>query len=218
MLEQLFGSRTRTKLLKLFLTNPDEAFFIRELTRKIDTQINSVRRELKNLLDAGVLIELPQEEVDRAIAARKASMPMVQEEDELDEELSPSDRQLKKYFKVNLDFPLYLELRALFLKSPLLFRKKIANEIEQYGTVDYASMMGYFVGDDTTQIDILIIGEVNKPRFTKLIAEFEQELEREINYTIMSTQEYKYRKSVTDRFLFKLIESKKIELVNNLVH
>jgi len=49
MLEQLFGSRTRVKLLRLFLTNPATPFYVRELTRKVDEQLNSVRRELANL-------------------------------------------------------------------------------------------------------------------------------------------------------------------------
>lgn len=55
MLEQLFGSRTRVKLLRLFLTNQGTPFYVRELTRKVDEQLNSVRRELANLLLLGVL-------------------------------------------------------------------------------------------------------------------------------------------------------------------
>lgn len=55
MLEQLFGSRTRVKLLRLFLVNPDTAYFVRELTRTIDEQLNSVRRELANLQLLGLV-------------------------------------------------------------------------------------------------------------------------------------------------------------------
>lgn len=55
MLKQLFSSNTRVKLLKCFLLNPDEEFFIRELTRKLDEQINSIRRELDNLKKIGLL-------------------------------------------------------------------------------------------------------------------------------------------------------------------
>ena len=59
MLEQLFGSKTRTKLMKLFLLNPEQIYFIRELTRVIDTQINSVRRELDNLEHCGLIRVVP---------------------------------------------------------------------------------------------------------------------------------------------------------------
>ncbi len=55
MLEQLFGSRTRLKLLRLFLTNPQEQYFVRELSRRIDERLNSVRRELANLEKIGLV-------------------------------------------------------------------------------------------------------------------------------------------------------------------
>jgi predicted transcriptional regulator len=55
MLKPLFSSNARVKLLHVFLMNPDEEFFIRELTRKLDEQINSVRRELDNLKKIGLL-------------------------------------------------------------------------------------------------------------------------------------------------------------------
>ena len=55
MLKKLFGSGARVKLLQQFLNHPDEAFFIRELTRILDEQINSLRRELENLENIGLL-------------------------------------------------------------------------------------------------------------------------------------------------------------------
>lgn len=55
MLKRLFTSNTRVKLLTLFLLDPDKEYFIRELTRKLDEQINSVRRELDNLKQIGLL-------------------------------------------------------------------------------------------------------------------------------------------------------------------
>lgn len=55
MLKALFSSKTRIKLLTTFLLNPDDEYFIRELTRKLDEQINSIRRELDNLKKIGLL-------------------------------------------------------------------------------------------------------------------------------------------------------------------
>lgn len=55
MLKKLFTSKARIKLLETFLLNPDGEFFIRELTRKLDEQINSIRRELGNLKSLGLL-------------------------------------------------------------------------------------------------------------------------------------------------------------------
>lgn len=55
MLKKLFGSGSRVKILKQFFGNPEEEFFIRELTRVLDEQINSMRRELENLENIGML-------------------------------------------------------------------------------------------------------------------------------------------------------------------
>lgn len=54
-LEQLFGSKTRVKLLSLLLLNPERAFFVREITRRLNKRINSVRRELEILTRIGLL-------------------------------------------------------------------------------------------------------------------------------------------------------------------
>ncbi|MBF1032025.1 MAG: hypothetical protein HXK99_04100 [Candidatus Nanosynbacter sp.] len=55
MIDSLFGSKTRVKLLHLFLNNPEKSFYVREITRMIDEQINSVRRELANMVSVGIV-------------------------------------------------------------------------------------------------------------------------------------------------------------------
>jgi len=55
MLEQLFGSQTRVRLLQIFLSNPEEKYFVRELTRNLNSQINAIRRELENLEELGAI-------------------------------------------------------------------------------------------------------------------------------------------------------------------
>lgn len=55
MLKRIFTSNARIKLFEVFLLNPDGEFFIRELTRKLNEQINSIRRELGNLKALGLL-------------------------------------------------------------------------------------------------------------------------------------------------------------------
>ena len=54
-LKALFSSQTRVKLLSTFLLHPEEEFFIRELTRLLGEQINSIRRELENLRRVGLV-------------------------------------------------------------------------------------------------------------------------------------------------------------------
>ena len=55
VLKALFSSQTRVKLLSTFLLHPDQEYFIRELTRLLGEQINSIRRELENLRRIGLV-------------------------------------------------------------------------------------------------------------------------------------------------------------------
>ncbi len=211
MLEQLFGSRTRTKLLRLFLMHPETAFFIRELTRLIDTQINSVRRELQNLLESGVIKEVPTNPNQQGEDSQKPGIAKG-----VKKKLPSLDKQPKKFFQADQSFLLYAELRALFFKSPRLLQQALERELNTLGTVNYAVLTGFFVDRDDTPIDLLIVGTILRSRLAKLIHGFEKEIEHEINYTTMTTEEFLYRKSVIDRFLFSILEGKKIVVVDTL--
>ncbi|MEK7122799.1 MAG: hypothetical protein AAB855_02985 [Patescibacteria group bacterium] len=205
MLEQLFGSRTRTKLLRLFLMHPENAYYIRELTRLIDTQINSVRRELQNLMESGVI--------------RDVEAPVIPEGEQfgtVKKAHTSSDKQPKKYFKADQNFILHNELKALFAKSPRLLQNALEQELDHLGTIDLVVLTGFFVDRDDTPIDMLIVGAVLRSRLSKLVHGFEKEIEREINYSTMTTDEFLYRKSIVDRFLFSILEGKKIVVVDRL--
>lgn len=54
-LKYLFVSETRRKLIDAFFYFPKEMYYVRELVRKIDEEINSVRHELENLKKAGLI-------------------------------------------------------------------------------------------------------------------------------------------------------------------
>ncbi|MCD8507329.1 winged helix-turn-helix domain-containing protein [Candidatus Woesebacteria bacterium] len=48
-------SRVRVKMIHLFFRNPNEIYYVREITREINEEINAVRRELERMTDAGML-------------------------------------------------------------------------------------------------------------------------------------------------------------------
>mgnify|MGYP000725308155 CR=1 FL=1 len=62
MLEHIFSSKTRVKLLNYFLRNPDQQYFVRELTRLTGEHINSIRRELGNLMAFGLISETKKDQ------------------------------------------------------------------------------------------------------------------------------------------------------------
>lgn len=186
MLEQLFGSKTRVRLLRLFLHNPEQAFFVRQLSRKIGAQINGVRNELDNLVQLGII------------------------------SVAGTPHQQKKFYGINSASLLYPELRELFVKARAMCEKDFVHKIGQTGTVSYLLLTGFFVGLAGGPTDIFVVGRVNRDKLAAVIRVFEREVGRELNYTIMTPQEFKYRRDVTDRFLYSILESKKIVVVDEL--
>ena len=199
MIEQLFGSKTRVKLLQLFYSNPNRSFYVREITRKIDEQINSVRRELANLLSIGII--------------------------------SSDNTNNRLYYEVNQNYEYYAPLRAIFgnasekpdissAKKPSLAATDSPaastdiDKIKALGNVKIALYTGQFTRDESSGIDLLIVGDINQRAMQKFITELEAQEGKEIRYTVMPAQEFGYRKQINDRFIDTVLSSKKQVLVD----
>jgi len=187
MIDALFGSKTRVKLLYLFLDNPGQPFYVREITRKIDEQINSVRRELSNMLKVGIII-------------------------------SDDSSDNKLYYQVNQRYDYYLPLKAIFGNVS-------ANNVNSCVPVDtpnkeFSSIMhnviglrlvifaGVLVKGSTTDVDILFVGNMAPAKVKVLIKLIEKSEGREINYSVLSYDEFCYRLSSHDRFIAEIINGK----------
>lgn len=199
MLEHLFGSRTRVKLLSLFLRNPEEPIFVREITRRVGTQINAVRRELSNLLKLGLIIETVEKVEPEENGGRKAGQPGLK----------------KKFYKVNPDFRLIKELSDLLLRAQVLYEGRLDQEIPKLGDVRYLAFCGVFVGTKSA-VDIFIVGTINEHALKRLIHDAEKSLGYEMNFTVMSLEDFRYRKDMTDKFLYAILEGPKHVVVDRL--
>lgn len=211
MLEKLFGSKSRVKILKLFLLNPAEKFYIRQLSRDLKLQLNSVRRELENLEKFGILTsDLKNEarEGEKEAAGGPASPAH--------RTGRPAGWQEKKYFRANSNFVLFDEIKALIVKAQILYEKDFVRKLNSIGKVKLLILTGIFVNNPNSLIDILIVGKINKIKLVKLISELEVELGKEINYTVFDSQEFKYRRDITDIFLYGILDGRKLVVIDQV--
>lgn len=183
MIDALFGSKTRVKLLHLFLNNPGKAFYVREITRIIDEQINSVRRELSNMLTVGII---KSNNVDH-----------------------------KLYYEVNQRYDHYLPLREIFSDNAHSDRQITAADtsldwkvrLDDLGNIRIAILSGMFVSGSAGSVDLLLVGNPTKTKLATLMKNLEKQEGREINYSIMKYDEFYYRLSVKDKFIFELLST-----------
>lgn len=226
MLEQLFGSRTRIKLLKIFLAQPHQHFFVRELTRVIGERINSVRREISNLERLGVIAKGRAEEstqeakrADRETGeamsrSRAATSGRGAGRAQGKRRGLPLDK--RKFYHANPSFVLFDELKTLVLKSQLLVGRSLTEAVEKLGKVKLLWLTGFFVDDKEAPTDLVVVGALKKEKLARLVRVLEKSFGQSIRYTLMSVHEFKSRKAMTDKFLYGLLEGKKIVLVDTI--
>lgn len=194
MIDQLFGSKTRVKLLQLFYSNPNRSFYVREITRKIDEQINSVRRELANLLNAGL------------ITSDTSNNKVYYEVDQKFVYFDP----LSEIFGGKRP-----------KKSRATPKTEVAEEIEDdaadlkaLGNIEIACLMGQFTRDEASGIDVLLVGNVNQHAVQKYVTELEKQEGKDLRYSVFSLDDFTYRLQIKDRFMSNVLLSKKQILID----
>jgi len=185
VIDALFGSKTRVKLLHLFLNNPNRAFYVREITRKIDEQINSVRRELANMLSIGII------------------------------KSETSNNRL--YYEINQDYPHFKPLHEIFSDAASSGNASVEAKVDTndwpkrlkpLGDVRVLLFAGSLVKGSTSDVDVLIVGDINKTQAKKFIKELEEEENRSLNFAVMPYQDFYYRLSIRDKFVVSITSGK----------
>ncbi len=175
-------------MLQLFYSNPNRSFYVREITRKIDEQINSVRRELANLLSIGI------------ISSDTTNNRLYYE----------VNQQYEHYPALSSIFG----GKAVTSATKTAAADTEATEIKHLGNVELAIYTGQFTRDENAGVDIVIVGDVNQTKLAKFISDLETKEGKELRYAVMTLKEYQYREQVNDRFLSDLVAAKKQVLVD----
>jgi DNA-binding transcriptional ArsR family regulator len=185
MLKDLFVSEVRLKILKTMLVQPEKPYHVRALVRAVGTEINAVRRELSRLTGIGLL--------------RKRQ----------------SGNRI--YYSVNQASLYFPELLSLISKEEGLGADIIRNA-KKLGDVDFVVLSRAFSrGRESTalDVDLFIVGSVNLPVLQSIIKFNEQKLGREINYTVMPSDEFVFRKRKNDSFISKILAQSRTMLVGD---
>lgn len=186
-IEKLFGSKTRAKLLKLFFGNPEKSFYVREMTRVIDEQINSVRRELLNLEGIGII---KNETFDNKIYySANSRHPFTKPLSDMfsKKNSSADDKSIAETTWEEYSRPVKNYLKGLVVTNRL-------------------------PGQDG--VDLLIIGNDKTKKLTRWAEVIEKKLGKPINYVIMSVDDFTYRRNVRDRFIREILEMEITEIID----
>jgi hypothetical protein len=166
---------------------------VREITRKIDEQINSVRRELSNLLSIGIISS-----------------------DTNNNRLYYEVNQKYEYYKPLLE--IFGQTTALKLpaegEEPVTSDDDRTHDLRMLGNVELALYTGQFTRDNQSGVDLLIVGDINQTKLTKFVADLEKTENKVLRYAVFTVRDFTYRLQVKDRFLSNIMSSKKQVLID----
>ncbi|NCU38001.1 transcriptional regulator [Candidatus Saccharibacteria bacterium] len=190
MIDALFGSKTRVKLLHLFLNNPGKAFYVREITRLIDEQINSVRRELANMLDVGIITN-----------------------DSADNKLYYEINQRYEYYA---PFRAMFSDQKLHVANTQVHGSVPAwqETLKQLPGARLVIVAGVLVKASASPVDLLFVGDIPESKSTNAVSVIEKSEGRELTYSVLTYDEFYYRMSVRDKFITGILTNKHIILVD----
>ena len=186
ILERLFGAGEFIRLLRFYLFHPEEDFTVTELRRQLKGRSSKTLKILHELTILGCLTAGVRSDTGETT------------------------------YRIDPGWLLFAELRALFMKAQLLIEHDLVRRLQKAGRLRLLILAGLFVGERQGATDLLIVGQVNRQQISRLFKRFERDLNEEVKYTVMSSNEYRYRKDVGDRFLYDILECRHLVVIDTM--
>jgi len=182
-ISKIFKSKTRKEIFRLYFTNPESEYYLRELERILEIPVSMIRNELIRL------------EGDGIFQARKKGN--------------------QTYYFLNKTYPLFNEFKSIVFKTVGIqgMLKEILRKIKG---IEVAFIYGSFAKQEEnakSDIDILIIGKIDDSMLIGEVRKLETILQREINYSLITRDEFKKKAKEKGSFIAELVKNPKIFLV-----
>ena len=186
MLKELFSSEVRIRLLNTFLLNPDTEFYLRELAGKFNISPRHVSLELHNLKK----IEL----INKRISGKQ------------------------HYYSINKKNPIFHELLNIFIKT-VGVKDVVENYLNKYkNLIEFAFIYGSIAKGDAraaSDIDLMIIGDISGREISGAMIDAGNEINREINFNIISRSEFSSRLKSNDHFINSIYRESKLFIIGD---
>lgn len=185
MLDKLITSSARVKVIKLLLLNEDQRYYQREIAELAGLPVRAVQREGAKLAEIGLLRRI--EDGNRV------------------------------YFQANPACPIFPELKRILLKTVAL-EFLLSESLSRDGQIEVAFIYGSYAANQessTSDVDLFVIGSILSRELSTAVRPVQADIQREINYHLVTPQEFRERLNKGDGFLRNVLEGPKIFVVGD---
>lgn len=211
ILEKIFGSAAKVKLIRLFLFNPNHTFDVATIALRAKVSPQVVRNEMRILEETGLV---KPKTVHKAVggavakAAKKAKKHGKKR---------PIPKIKAKGWMLNDNF-LYLGALKSFLINVSAFQPDdIIKKMGRVGKIKLLIVSGVFIQEKESRVDLLVVGDgIKKGALDVAIKTIEAELGREIVYSAFETVDFQYRLGMFDKLVRDILDFPHKKLVDKL--
>lgn len=167
MLDSIISSKIRRQILKQFLSQPEEKYYLRQLSVILKVSVGTLHRELNRMEKSGILFSEHLGNL-RLFQANKFS-PVFHELKQIIFKTEGIKGALEEALK---------EVKGI--KAAFIYGSFARNEEKAH-----------------SDIDLFLVGQISEDQLILKISKLENEFQREINYTIYSLKEFKAKKTMS---------------------
>ena len=183
-LGKLLGNPARAKILRVFSFSPGEVFTLRTASRRSGVSPKVVQKEIRILLELGVLVK--GKFTITLMSGKKVA----------------ASKQREPSWQFNADFRHASAISRFVHEVSPVHYKTIVGTLQRSGRIAAIILTGSFMGDPTRPADLVLAADgYNESRIEQAIRKLEPQFGREIRYALFSTPEFRYRLTIQDRLI-----------------
>jgi predicted nucleotidyltransferase len=179
-------SKLTRDLLGFYFANADKKFYLRELERILHHSVGNIRRQLQKFEKSGLFN-----------TSRTGNLV---------------------FYGLNKSYHLYDELKSIVTKT-VGVTGVLKEALSKIRGIKIAFMYGSFAKeteDEQSDIDVCVVGEPDHYKLIKILNSLEEKLQREINYTLFSENEFRIKAKEKGSFINLIIKSKILPLKGDI--
>jgi hypothetical protein len=125
-------------------------------------------------------------------------------------------KKTKKYYYIHSHYKLLPEIKNFWVKNGQKGKDELFSAIRSLGDVRAAFLSGIFTGYPNLPVDVLLVGKINLRKLSDFLKAAEKMMGQEINYSVMSVEEFLQRRDTFDKFIKDVFDYRHLVVVDGL--
>jgi len=204
ILEKLFGSPARVKILRLFLFNEGKNFENSDIVKRARVQAGSVRTETL-MMEKIKLIKRRTFYTEVMKGKGKKNPP------------AGGVKKKVRGWTLNTEFKYLSALRNFLLTASPIKENQIVKKLATAGRPKLVIIAGAFIQNFDGDIDLLVVGDgISEAKLESAVRGIESEIGKELRFALFTTEDFGYRMNIYDKLLRNVFDYPHHTILNKL--